>query len=145
MPQVGQARLVEKTFTVPTFSGAVIVNLVSVFSLVGFLYFLTQHLQLVIGLSPLNAALMLIPGVVIIIVTGLLAVPLVRIVRPGFVMAAGLSLCFIAYAMTAIIGSGSSASVCSSNIGLLVSGSKPVCTRRVSTSPLACAPTTLSL
>lgn len=97
-----------RLFRVPTFSGAVIVNLVSVFSLVGFLYFLTQHLQLVIGLSPLNAALVLIPGVVIIIVTGLLAVPLVRIVRPGFVMAAGLGLCFTAYAMTAIIGSGSS-------------------------------------
>ena len=97
-----------RLFRVPTFSGAIIVNLVSVFSLVGFLYFLTQHLQLVIGLSPLNAALVLIPGVVIIIVTGLLAVPLVRIVRPGFVMAAGLGLCFTAYAMTAIIGSGSS-------------------------------------
>ncbi|SOE53687.1 MFS transporter, DHA2 family, multidrug resistance protein [Salinibacterium xinjiangense] len=96
-----------RLFRVPTFSGAVIVNLVSVFSLVGFLYFLTQHLQLVIGLSPLNAALVLIPGVVIIIVTGLLAVPLVRIVRPGFVMAAGLGLCFTAYAMTAIIGSSS--------------------------------------
>jgi MFS transporter, DHA2 family, multidrug resistance protein len=95
-----------RLFRVPTFSGAVIVNLVSVFSLVGFLYFLTQHLQLVVGLSPLNAALALIPGVVIIIVTGLLAVPLVRIVRPGFVMAAGLGLSFTAYAMTAMIGSG---------------------------------------
>ena len=96
-----------RLFRVPTFSGAIIVNLVSVFSLVGFLYFLTQHLQLVVGLSPLNAALMIVPGVIIIIVTGLLAVPLVRIVRPGFVMAAGLSLSFTAYAMTAIIGSGS--------------------------------------
>ena len=96
-----------RLFRVPTFSGAVIVNLVSVFSLVGFLYFLTQHLQLVIGLSPLNAALVLIPGVVIIIVTGLLAVPLVRIVRPGFVMAAGLGLSFTAYTMTAMIGSAS--------------------------------------
>ena len=96
-----------RLFRVPTFSGAIIVNLVSVFSLVGFLYFLTQHLQLVVGLTPLNAALVLIPGVVIIIVAGLLAVPLVRIVRPGFVMAAGLSLSFTAYAMTAIIGSGS--------------------------------------
>ncbi|MBC7591032.1 MAG: MFS transporter [Salinibacterium sp.] len=94
-----------RLFAVPTFSGAVIVNLVSVFSLVGFLYFLTQHLQLVVGLSPLDAALVLIPGVVIIIVAGLLAVPLVRVVRPGFVMAAGLSLSFTAYAMTAIIGS----------------------------------------
>lgn len=96
-----------RLFRVPTFSGAVVVNLVSVFSLVGFLYFLTQHLQLVVGLSPLQAALVLIPEVIIIIVAGLLAVPLVRIVRPGFVMAAGLSLSFTAYAMTAIIGSGS--------------------------------------
>ena len=101
----GNPMLDMRLFGVPTFSGAVIVNLVSVFSLVGFLYFLTQHLQLVVGLSPLNAALVLIPGVVIIIIAGLLAVPLVRIMRPGFVMAGGLSLSFTAYAMTAIIGS----------------------------------------
>jgi DHA2 family multidrug resistance protein-like MFS transporter len=96
-----------RLFRVPAFSGAVIVNLVSVVSLVGFLFFLTQHLQLVVGLAPLDAALVLIPGTVAIIAAGLLVVPLVRRVRPGFVMAGGLSLSLAAYASVAVIGDGS--------------------------------------
>ena len=95
-----------RLFRVRAFSGAVIVNLVSVFSLVGFLFFLTQHLQLVSGLAPMDAAIALVPGTVVIVIAGLAAVPLVRIVRPGYVMAAGLTLSLIAYTSIAIIGSG---------------------------------------
>ena len=94
-----------RLFRVPSFSGAVVVNLVSVFSLVGFLYFITQHLQLVVGLSPFDAAMALAPGIVVIIVAGLAVVPVVRWVRPGFVMAFGLTLSLVAYASIAIIGS----------------------------------------
>ena len=93
-----------RLFRVPSFSGAVIVNLVSVFSLVGFLYFITQHLQLVLELSPFDAAIALAPGTVVIVVAGLSVVPIVRRVRPGFVMAIGLSLSLLAYASIAIIG-----------------------------------------
>ena len=46
---------------------------------------------------------------------------------------------------TTISGSGSSASGCSSKVGRPVSGSKPVCTRRVTTSPFARASATRSL
>lgn len=38
-----------------TFSGALLVNLLSVIALVGFLYFVAQHLQLIVGLSPMQA------------------------------------------------------------------------------------------
>jgi DHA2 family multidrug resistance protein-like MFS transporter len=93
-----------KLFRVPSFSGAVVVNLVSVFSLVGFLFFLTQHLQLVLDLSPLDAAMALVPGTVVIIVSGLAVVPLVRRIRPGFIMAGGLTLSLLAYASIAVIG-----------------------------------------
>jgi DHA2 family multidrug resistance protein-like MFS transporter len=95
-----------KLFRVPSFSGAVIVNLVSVFSLVGFLYFITQHLQLVLGMSPFDAAMALAPGTVVIIVAGLAVVPVVRRIRPGFLMAFGLTLSLAAYASIAIIGDG---------------------------------------
>ena len=44
-------------FTRPVFTGAVLANLLSVFSLVGFLYFVSQHLQLVSGRSPMEAGL----------------------------------------------------------------------------------------
>jgi len=46
---------------------------------------------------------------------------------------------------TTMKGKASSASGCSSNTGLPVSASKPVCTRRVTTSPLARASVTRSL
>jgi DHA2 family multidrug resistance protein-like MFS transporter len=97
-----------KLFAVPSFSGAVLVNLVSVFSLVGFLFFLTQHLQLVVGLSPFDAALSLVPGILVIIVAGLTVVPLVKFVRPGYLMAGGLLLSLLAYGSIAIIGDGAS-------------------------------------
>jgi DHA2 family multidrug resistance protein-like MFS transporter len=94
-----------RLFRVRAFSGAVIVNLVSVFSLVGFLFFLTQHLQLVSALAPLQAAVALVPGTLVIVIAGLAAVPLVRIIRPGYIMAGGLTLSLIAYTSIAIIGS----------------------------------------
>ena len=103
----GNPMLDMKLFRVPSFSGAVIVNLVSVFSLVGFLFFITQHLQLVLGMSPFDAAMALAPGTVVIIVAGLAIVPAVRVVRPGFLMAIGLTLSLAAYASIAIIGDGS--------------------------------------
>ncbi|GAA1211857.1 MFS transporter [Rhodoglobus aureus] len=94
-----------KLFRVPSFSGAVLVNLVSVFSLLGLLFFLTQHLQLVVGLSPFDAAVALTPGIIVIILAGLGVVPLVRYVRPGFLMAGGLLLSLLAYGSIALIGS----------------------------------------
>ncbi|GAA5230588.1 MFS transporter [Arthrobacter cryoconiti] len=79
-------------FTNPVFSGAVIANLLSIFSLVGFLYFITQHLQLVMGLSPTSAALVLVPGLAISVITGLLAARLAKYFRPSHLVAAGLLL-----------------------------------------------------
>jgi MFS transporter, DHA2 family, multidrug resistance protein len=94
-----------RLFTVPAFTGSVLVNLVSVVSLVGLLYYLPQHLQLVEGLSPLAAGLVLVPGTVAMIITGLLVVRIVRRVRPALVMAAGLVLSGLAFSLIAIAGS----------------------------------------
>ena len=54
-----------RLFTVRPFTGAVLVNLLAIFSLVGFLYFVSQHLQLVLGLSPLEAGVVLVPGLAV--------------------------------------------------------------------------------
>src|SRR3546814_6843496 len=59
-----------------TFSGAILVNLLSVVGLVGFLYFVAQHLQLVVGLSPMQAGLALVPGLAAMIAAGLIVVPI---------------------------------------------------------------------
>ncbi|MHA7306671.1 MFS transporter [Arthrobacter sp. TMN-49] len=79
-------------FKNPVFSGGVMANLLSIFALVGFLYFITQHLQLVVGLSPTHAAFVLVPGLAITIVSGLLAASLASRVRPSWLVAGGLFL-----------------------------------------------------
>ncbi|MEO8219217.1 MAG: MFS transporter [Specibacter sp.] len=79
-------------FRNPVFSGGVMANLLSIFALVGFLYFITQHLQLVVGLSPTHAAFVLVPGLAITIISGLLAASLASRVRPSRLVAGGLLL-----------------------------------------------------
>ncbi|MDJ0312865.1 MFS transporter [Arthrobacter sp. H35-D1] len=79
-------------FRNPVFSGGVLANLLSIFSLVGFLYFVTQHLQLVVGLSPTHAAFVLVPGLAITIVSGLVVAKLANHVKPSRLVAGGLLL-----------------------------------------------------
>lgn len=93
-----------RLFLLPAFTGSVLVNLLSVFSFVGLLYFLSQHLQLVLGLGPMNAGLVLVPGTLAMIAASLLVVRLVRRVRPAVLMACGLSGAAAAYLIFAVTG-----------------------------------------
>ncbi|CAM3289470.1 MFS transporter [Nocardioides dubius] len=93
-----------RLFANPIFSGALAVNLVSVFALVGFIYFFTQYLQLVAGHGPMDAALLLIPGLACTIAFGLAAVPLVRRIGASRVIMLGLGLNSIAYLVVAGLG-----------------------------------------
>ncbi|NEB06637.1 MFS transporter, partial [Streptomyces sp. SID13726] len=72
-----------RLFAHGAFSGAVLVNLLSVFSLVGFLFFVSQDVQLVLGLTPMQAGVALLPGLLVMIVAGLGGVRVVRRVRPA--------------------------------------------------------------
>lgn len=96
-----------RLFTVPEFGGSVLVNLLSVFSLVGFLLFVSQDLQLVHGLSPMGAGLVLLPGTVGMVMAGLAVVRVVRRVRPAFVVAGALLLTTVAYALIAVVAGAS--------------------------------------
>jgi len=49
-------------FAVPKFRVAITANLLTCFGFAGSTFFLTQYLQLVVGLSPTRAALLLLPG-----------------------------------------------------------------------------------
>lgn len=84
-----------------TFSGAILVNLLSVVALVGFLYFVSQHLQLVLGLSPMLAGAALVPGMVAMIVAGLTVVPISRRVRPHILVPAALVFSVAGYLLVA--------------------------------------------
>lgn len=94
-----------RLFRVPTFSGAVLVNLLSVVSLVGFLFFVSQHLQLVIGQSPMQAGMSLVPGLGAMVVAGLAVVSLVRWVRPSTIIVSALLLSALAYALVLMLAS----------------------------------------
>lgn len=85
-----------------SFSGAILVNLFSVVALVGFLYFVSQHLQLVLGMSPMDAGLALVPGMAAMIVAGLAVVPISRRVSPQIVVPVGLSLSVVGYLIVAM-------------------------------------------
>ena len=84
-----------------SFSGAILVNLLSVVALVGFLYFVSQHLQLVLGLSPMIAGAALVPGMLAMIVAGLSVVPISRRVRPHVLVPAGLAFSVTGYLLVA--------------------------------------------
>jgi DHA2 family multidrug resistance protein-like MFS transporter len=88
-------------FRRPTFSGSVLVNLLSVIGLVGFLYFVAQHLQLVVGLTPLQAGLALVPGLVAMIVAGIGVVPIARRVAPRIVVPVALGFSILGYLLVA--------------------------------------------
>ncbi|MFK0089185.1 MFS transporter [Pseudomonas sp. NPDC090755] len=61
-----------------TFAGAIVVNLLSLALLVGFVFFATQSLQIVLGLEPLRASLALVPGQALAIVVGMAIVPIAQ-------------------------------------------------------------------
>lgn len=61
-----------------TFSGSVAINLMSLAFLVGFVFFTTQFLQIVLQMSPLSASLALVPGQIMAIVVGIAVVPVAQ-------------------------------------------------------------------
>ena len=81
-----------RLFRIPSFSAALAVNVLAIFVAVGYFLFVAQYLQLVIGLSPLEAGLWSVPSAIGFIVGSNLAPRIVRSVRPAYLMAAGLAL-----------------------------------------------------
>lgn len=91
-----------RLFRLGSFGGGVLVNLLSVVALVGFLYFVSQHLQLIAGLSPVEAGLALLPGLVAMIAAGLVVVPIARRIRPRLLVPVALGLSATGYLVIAL-------------------------------------------
>jgi DHA2 family multidrug resistance protein-like MFS transporter len=85
-----------------SFGGGVVVNLLSVIALVGFLFFVSQHLQLVAGFSPVEAGLALTPGLVVMIAAGLAVVPLARRIPPRVLVPSALAVSAVGYLVVAM-------------------------------------------
>jgi DHA2 family multidrug resistance protein-like MFS transporter len=81
-----------RLFRSSSFSTSLAANTLSLAIAFGIFLFIAQYLQLVLGLSPLEAGLWTVPSAVGFIAGSMLAPVIVRHVRPGFAVAGGLGL-----------------------------------------------------
>ena len=81
-----------RLFRVPAFNASLATNLLGIFIAVGYFLFVAQYLQLVLGLSPLQAGLWSLPSAGGLILGSNLAPQILRRVRPAYVIGAGLAM-----------------------------------------------------
>ena len=99
-----QPMLDVRLFRNTVFTGAITANLISMMVDVGFIYFASQHLQLVSGLPPMYAGMLLIPGTLAIIIAGLVIARVAVHFHPAQVVSFGLALHAAAFAVLAFLG-----------------------------------------
>ena len=86
-----------RLFANRAFSAALATNTLAIFAAFGAFLFIAQYLQLVRGLSPLEAGLWTLPSSVGFVAGSLLAPALVGRARPAFVIAGGLALATVGF------------------------------------------------
>ena len=93
-----------RLFRIPSFSAALAVNFLSIFVMVGYFLFVAQYLQLVLGLSPLEAGAWSVPSAIAFVVGSNVAPRITRRVRPAVVIGAGLALAAIGLGILTQVG-----------------------------------------
>ncbi len=81
-----------RLFRIPAFSASLAINFLSIFVTVGYFLFVAQYLQLVLGLSPLEAGLWSLPSAIGFVVASNAAPRIVRRFPAAYVIGAGLAL-----------------------------------------------------
>ncbi len=109
-----------KLFRIPAFSASLAINTSAIFVGFGSFLFIAQYLQLVLGLSPLEAGLWSVPGAIASIVGSNIAPVLVRRIKPAFVIALGMVFVAVGFGMIAQVGTNSLALVVIGNTILSV-------------------------
>ncbi|QUH00098.1 MFS transporter [Saccharopolyspora erythraea] len=92
-----------RLFADKRFSVAVSSNLLAVFVMVGALFFMTQYLQLVLGMSPLRAGVALLPGIGLSVVGSLLTARLIRRVRLAELLGAAIMATALGYLLLVLL------------------------------------------
>jgi len=93
-----------RLFRIPAFNAALATNFLSIFVMVGYFLFVAQYLQLVVGLSPLEAGLWSLPAAFGFIVGSQLAPRSVHRVRPAYVIGGGLAMAAVGLALLTQVG-----------------------------------------
>jgi len=91
-------------FRLRRFSAALAINFLAIFVAVGYFLYVAQYLQLVLGLSPLEAGLWSLPSAVGFIVGSQLGPRIVRRVRPAYVVGVGLALAAVGLVVLTQVG-----------------------------------------
>jgi DHA2 family multidrug resistance protein-like MFS transporter len=92
-----------RLFRSPAFTASLTTYTLGTFVAFGIFVFIGQYLQLVLGLSPLQAGLWTMPFGAAFIVGSMLTPAIVRHVRPAYVMAAGLIIAAVGFAMMTLV------------------------------------------
>ena len=93
-----------RLFRIRAFNASLATNLLGIFIVVGYFIFIAQYLQLVLGLSPLQAGLWSLPSAAGFIVGSNLAPRILRRVRPALVIGTGLAMAAIGLAVLTQVG-----------------------------------------
>lgn len=93
------------------FSASVTANFMAVFAFSGLVFFVSQFLQLVLGLSPMSAGWYLLPGAIASVTMGLAAVALAKVAPMWVLVPAGLLMAAGGYALGMTITGSSSVGV----------------------------------
>jgi DHA2 family multidrug resistance protein-like MFS transporter len=93
-----------RLFRSAAFNASLATNLLGIFIAVGYFLFVAQYLQLVLGLSPLEAGLWSLPSAAGFIVGSNLAPRILRRVRPAPVIGTGLAMAAVGLAVLAQVG-----------------------------------------
>jgi MFS transporter, DHA2 family, multidrug resistance protein len=94
-------------FRLPSFSVSLVTYLLATFVAFAAFLYIFQYLQLVLGKSPFVAALWAVPSFAAFIVGSMLTPPIVRRMRPAYVMSGGLGLAALGYALLTQVDGGS--------------------------------------
>ncbi|MQS13460.1 MFS transporter [Streptomyces kaniharaensis] len=109
-------------FRIRTFSGAISVNTIAMFAMMGFTLFTSQYLQLVKGMSPLTASLWsLVPSVGVGAAVGI-GSALAGKVRPAVLMGSGFLVGAAGFAMMTLVGAHSPLALILVAAGVLAAG-----------------------
>ncbi len=107
-----------RLFRVPAFSAALATNGAALLIAFGGFFFIAQYLQLVLGLSPLEAGLWTLPSSAGFIAGSMLAPAVAGRVRAGAAVAAGLALAAVAFGLLSLIDGDSLALVVAASVVL---------------------------